>query len=261
MTNQNAIAALLKEMLEHASRIDPIVATVLSRQSTKREDYDRIFFLAQTMRIYRGFQAVCLLVDHGLHDAAGAALRVLIEQTYVMHSVSNDQTLLKELAQQSETENHKALTGLLKTDHTSRPNGLTNDHINRALEDLEAGSAFNAYFWAEKSGLTDDYQTMYRRLCTFSHGSMNGTVEYLKFDKYGEVTGISSRLLIDIAPNYVVSAASIMIHAVNVVLKSTPDDPDLETLNKMASEQKAFFDLYCELNPAAFEVDLALQPG
>lgn len=51
-------------------------------------------------------------------------------------------------------------------------------------------SGFNAYFWADKGGLLDVYNTMYRRPNTFSHGAMGALSAYVEMDERGRPTGI-----------------------------------------------------------------------
>lgn len=247
-------SALRTEIREFADRLERWSLQTLERQVTTPNDHHRIFLLAQGVRISRSFQAVRLLFDAGLNDAAAAVLRALLEQAYVVIAVGRDASLFIVLAKQALVENHKALMGLLKLDTATRPDDLTDDAILAALEQTQSGDGFSAYFWADKAGVLSNYLTMYRRLCTFAHGSMHGASEYLKIGPTGAVVGIATEVNVD-QDDCILVAASILLDAVGFASAIDVEAVPSEDLEALSTELRALFSRWHKLEGSTSKFD------
>lgn len=235
------------EVLRSARRLDGFAVEVISQQSANQDDNYRIFVLAQTVRIYKNFQAVCKLVECDLNDAAGAVLRGLLEQAYVLNAVSQDPVALTRLAKESQAENYKATKGLLEIPAERRGVDLTVERIQDALKQMGKGSGFNAHDWAARSGLADSFHTMYRPLCTYSHGAMGAVTEYLKIDESGTILGIQSNVAGAMAPNFVLTAESILLCSIGILTDQTATDVMRTTISQFKTELSMFNDRLCEI--------------
>lgn len=243
----------------YADRLTCLAALMLSSQVASREDHHRIFLLAQGVRVFRAFQAVRLLTKAGFNDAAGGVLRTLIEQAFVMCAIAKDANLMSVLVDQLLAEKHKAFSGLLKLEAAERPDFLTPDRIMAAMEESKKGSGFNAHFWAEKCDLVHVYHTLYRRLCTFAHGSMGGVSEYMKVDASGAVTSIMGDVQVSVE-NYVLTAASIVQDAVKLIVADDAEPELIQRLEDLSKEQLDLFDRWCkseDLITSVDEIDLS----
>lgn len=246
-TSEN-ISILTSEILQSARRLDVFAAEVISQQSANQDDNYRIFVFAQTVRIYKNFQAVCKLVEWDLNDAAGAVLRGLLEQTYVLSAVSQDPLALTRLAKESTAENHKATKGLLQIPAERRAAELTFERIQEGLKQMTEGSGFNAYDWAVRSGHADSFHTMYRRLCTYSHGAMGAVTEYLKIDRNGTILGIQSNVAGTMAPNFVLLACSILLGSVSILTDQTDTAAMKTVISQFETDLSMFNDRLCEVS-------------
>lgn len=96
------------------------------------------------------------------------------------------------------------------------PDWITKDDIKGLADQVPPATqhGYSAHFWAEKAGMQSAYNTLYRHLNVFSHGSIVGLDAYLKVDSNGVATGIRGRALSEHGPQYLITAASMMANII-----------------------------------------------
>jgi len=246
-TNVDKLEPLLVDALAHAARLDSFAVSLLSSLQAHQDEGHRIFLLAQSVRSLIYFCAVCTLVESQLYEPAGAVLRVLLEQMFVLKAVRLDPSQLDVLAIQAKGESGKALNGLLKLSSDSRPEWLTDVRIKAELEGVDKTSGFNAQHWADKSGHKEAYDTLYRRLNVYSHSSLAALSGYLPSNDGGQFTGVRKEAERESAPQFLVDASSMMLEVINIVASQAMSSDAKEEFALMSREQHAFHERLADI--------------
>lgn len=200
-----------------AKQVNDWAFHVLRAQEVASTDSRRVFEIALAVRSLVYCQGIVALIERGLVEPSGALLRVLVEQAFVLLAVRKDATLMQELAEQDLAEKRKALSGLEKLPDEDRPDWMTAQSIDELRNSLPASAAggFNAYYWADKAGLLGVYNTLYRRLNTFSHGAIGALAAYVSQGPDGEATGIKGNAVPEYGPQFLINGASMVLNIVN----------------------------------------------
>lgn len=202
---------LLGDAQSLAQHVEQVAADVLMYQGIPRDDRHRLLLLMMARRMNPFFQAVRRLAASGLYDSAAAMLRSLLEQAYVFGAIHRDPAALDLLRKQGDGEMRKALGGLLRLSADFRPPELTDDVLQEAIDQLNEHGGFNAFDWADKSGLSESYLTLYRRLCAHAHGSMLPLADYVHWHDDAESFSLGDSNVRDDIPGYLVAGCSLML--------------------------------------------------
>lgn len=200
-----------------AKQVNDWAFHVLAALEVASTDSQRVFEIALAVRSLVYCQGIVTLSERGLVEPSGALLRVLVEQAFVLLAVRKDPSLMQQLAEQDLAEKRKALAGLEKLPDDARPAWMTAQSIDELRNSLPATAAggFNAYYWADKAGLLDVYNTLYRRLNTFSHGAMGALSAYMTEGPDGEATGIRGDAIPEYGPQFLINGASMVLNIVD----------------------------------------------
>lgn len=234
-----ALQALMTDSLACARRLDAFATSMLSAHGVPQDDNHGIVLFTYAVRMSRYFQAVCKLVECGLNDAAGTTLRCLLEQSFVFCSICDDASLLHRLARESSGDGRKALGGLLKVAPEHRAPELTAEQIEEDRAKMMEGAGFNVFDWAKQCGQTDVYQTTYRRLNTFAHGSMGAITEYLVMDSQQSVQRVRADVAHGLVPDFLSTASAILLNAVNAVTQAEATEPQRTEAIQIESQLEA----------------------
>lgn len=217
--NAEAVATrkLKGEVIAFGEQVDSYARESLAAQTAMQDERDRIFLQACAVRMFRFFQAICALVTADLNDAAGAVLRNLLEQHYVLSAVRKDPAAIQVLANELSEEGHKAIKGLATLSPEGRPAELTHERLQEALTQLKQGGGFKVYDWARRAELTDSYHTLWRRLCDYAHGSPAMIDEYLETGEDGQIISIRSKVARAFAIEFILIASGILLDAVKAL--------------------------------------------
>lgn len=240
---------LLVATLAQAARLDSFAVSLLSSLQANQDEGHRIFLMAQSVRSLVYFRAVCTLVESQLNEPAGAVLRVLLEQMFVLDAVSSEPSRLDVLATQANGESGKALKGLLELSSDSRPEWLTDERIKielKALGKIPAG--FSAYDWADKSGQRETYHALYRRLNIYSHSSLAALSAYLPTNDKGEFTSVRKNAARESAPQFLIDASAILMEILNIVASEDMSLNAKAEFASMRTEQHAFYGRLAEIS-------------
>lgn len=209
----------VKQAISYANGLDRFAVALLNSAHASQSDHLHIFCMASAVRSLNYFRAVVKLIEFKLYEPAGASLRVMLELIFVLSAVHKCPELLDLLATQSIGERRKALSSLMKVSIGSRSTWLTNDVILAELEGLDPQQGFNAAFWAEKSGNSETYNTMYRRLNSLSHGALGALEGYLPVNERGQFTSVRNDVGKERAIQFLVTASSILIDVLQIIDK------------------------------------------
>ena len=205
------IAALRKEALQLAERVDGHAVEVLGQQFSYQDEGQRIALHAQSVRMLQTFRAVTKLVEEELHDGAAAVLRSLVEQNFVFTAVLKCPELMHRAVKDEEGEQYKALRGLSKLPFDCRPENMTNEVLSEAMA-LRGTAGFDAFFWAQKAGQEFTYQTLWRHLSFNAHGALHATNDYFEMaDDGATVLRIRKTVLVDRSIDFVLTAIGILM--------------------------------------------------
>lgn len=192
----------------------------LPLQQATQDDNARIAMVAMAVRMYRTHQAVCKLVDGNLNDAAGAVLRSLFEQYFVLLAVLNDPKSLDVAVEEAMSERRKALQGLRRMHPSERGPEITDAALDAAIAAIKAKKDYNVYEWARKSGCLGVYHTIWRRLCTYSHGCLLAIEDYVDVSSSGVVHGIKSVVERTASIDFVITSGGLLLEAVKAIDKA-----------------------------------------
>lgn len=236
---------LSTDCLKFAKQISFWASESLHAQEVTSTDSVRVYQVALAVRSLVYFQGIITLIERRLVEPSGALLRVLIEHSFVLFAVRKSPELMQELAKQDLAEKRKALSGLQQLSADSRPDWMTGQAIDELRGSIpnSATGGFNAYFWAEKGGLLDVYNTMYRRLNTFSHGAIGAISAYVTMDQSGQPTGIRGDAVPEYGPQFLINGASLVLNVVDGLMDESPQSGGfaniLETLQQRFDELHA----------------------
>lgn len=233
---------LRTDALAHAKRLSALTVSVLPGLKANRTDRHRIFLIAQAVRALQYFQAIITLISTGSCEPAGAILRVLLEQIFVFKAVYANPGELNVLVEQSQGESIKSLNALSRLPEDWRPDDLTEDRIQAAIAEIGGGPGkFDAFYWAGRSGLRHHYDTMYRSLSVYSHGSLAAIARYVQMDASGAILGIRNDAAQESAGQFLVDASSIMLDILATLAQETVSRETLEKFEQFANEQRVFY--------------------
>lgn len=234
--------ALIEEAVNLGRRIEVASAAVLMEQRVKIDDFPRLSLLTMVRRMHPFFQAVLRLTERGLHDPAAAVLRTLMELAYVSRAINNEPGALDLLKKQSDGEMRKALGGLSRLSPGILPPEMSGAALEKAMAQLLEHGGFNAFDWAAKSGLSDSYLTLYRRLCAYSHGSLLPLADYVHPVPDSEKFTLGDSNVRHDMPGYLTAACSLMLDAAQMLVgwaatdaQKTEMDAIHEQLNALAT--------------------------
>lgn len=232
LTEAQRIKELTADALRFLAELNHFAAGVLGGPHTGlcREDQ---FLLAHRWRMLRFSQGIEVAVTGGLLDPAGALLRVLIELGYVIAAIADDPNKIIDLFNQGQAEGRKALEGLKRElAPDERDDTLTNDFLDSEIASLGPGTGFAAYNWAGMAKSKASYATIYRLVSRHSHGGTTGTLDYFE-----GIDTDSPRLRPNpsagLAPDYCVTAASLMFDSLTALPLQTMNDDRAAELSRM----------------------------
>ena len=210
--------SLTAQAISNARNLDRLAVSVLGNTQAVQSNRHRIFAMATAVRSLNYFRAVVRLIESELYEPAGASLRVMLELIFVLKAVHQTPERIDLLAMQSLGENRKASNGLANVSKDSRPDWLTDEVIQAELSGFDAKQpGFSAAFWAVQSGNSEAYNTMYRRLCGFSHGALGALEAYLPVNENGHITAVRNDVGKEFGPQFLVSATSILLEVLQIV--------------------------------------------
>lgn len=212
MNGASDTKALRAEVLRLSQRVDEHAAEVLSQQVSYQHEGHRIALLALSVRMLQTYRAVFILVKEGLHDGAAAVLRTMVEQHFVFTALFHDPALLLKAEMEEQGDQRKALKALRSLAPDARPDNLTEAVLDAEIEG-RSETAFAAFVWAQRAGLEDMFQTLYRHLSFNAHGALHAINDYLVTGGDGMVVGVRSRILPERSIDFVLVAIGIMLAA------------------------------------------------
>lgn len=234
------------DCLDWAKQISAWASESLRIQEVNTADSIRVYQVALAVRSLVYFQGIITLVERRLVEPSGALLRVLIEHSFVLFAIRKSPELMQELARQDLAEKRKALSGLQQLSADCRPDWMTGQAIDELRNSIpsDVTGGFNAYFWAEKGGLLDVYNTMYRRLNTFSHGAIGAITAYVSMDQSGQPTGIRGDAISEFGPQFLINGASLVLNVVDGLMDESPRSG--EFANILEALQLRFDELHAQ---------------
>lgn len=234
--SSDAVDQLRQESLALAESVDRWVVSSLPTCRIAVDDEVRVFEVLQTTRSLAFFRGVVSLCRSGLVEPAGALLRVLVEHAFVLVAIRKKPELLQQLVHQEVDEKRKAFGSLKQLDPSTRPDWMTDDFLDAAKATFETpkGSGFKADMWAYAAGLGDTYQTLYRRLNTFSHGGLGALAAYESSKPDGNFSGVKLYALQEHAPMILVNATSMMLNAAFGMMTEEQVEQHKEEVNHFA---------------------------
>jgi len=236
------------DCLKCARLVSAWASESLHAQEVSSTDANRVYQVALAVRSLVYFQGIITLVERKLVEPSGALLRVLIEHSFVLFAVRKSPELMQELATQDLAEKRKALTGLKHLSSESRPAWMTEQAIEELRSSIpdSSGGGFNAHFWAEKGGLLEVYNTLYRRLNTFSHGAIGALTAYVSIDQNGQAIGIRGDAVSEFGPQFLINGASLVLNVVDGLMEESPMSGDFA--NMLEDLQGRFNELHLPKN-------------
>lgn len=209
---------LTTQALSIANNLDHLAVSVLGAAQATQSERHRIFAMATAVRSLSYFRAVVRLNEAKLYEPAGASLRVMLELIFILKAVHQTPDLLDSLAMQTFGENRKALNALAKVSQDSRPDWLTDEVIQAELSGFDSKQhGFNAAFWADQSGDAETYNTMYRRLNNFSHGSLGALEAYLPVNESNQFISVRTDVGKEYSAQFLVSASSMLLEILQII--------------------------------------------
>jgi hypothetical protein len=231
------------QCLELAKAVSGWAQTTLQQLKVSGTDKEQVFFVTHAVRSLVYTQSIITLCEKGLIEPAGALLRVLLEQAFVLAALEKDRSLFDEYEKQGNRERLKALSELEKLDEAELPDWFDKKDIEGFTAQVPPATkhGFSAYYWAEKADMLNAYRTIYRLACTYSHGSILGFDAYLKVDSNGVATGIQANALIEHRPQFLITAASTLANTIaglgNAGGLAIPIAQELQRLQDKINEQ------------------------
>lgn len=236
--NKEAFRLLKADCLRFAEIVGEWSRRKVSEADVCTSDKMQVFRLIHAARSLSYFEAVVSLVKAGLVEPAGASLRVLVEQSFVLHAVDHNPALLQVLTSQAQAEQLKAFNALEKLSAEVQPEWMTDEWFSaiKACVSDPKGGGFNAYFWADHAQMLDSYQTIYRLLNSSAHGAMGGMQAYLDEGGVDRPHRVLFNPYEHHAPDYVVHACSAMIISIACLLPEAVSKSDHQLLQRFPKD-------------------------
>lgn len=209
---------LTSDALKHAQAVCAFAILALGAQQAAQGHHIRIFAMAHGVRMLRYAQAVCTLIGSGLVDPAGAVLRVLLEQGWVIQALQKNPESFHILMTEGLVEGRKALEGLARLQPEHRSAELTAERLSSEIAKLPTSSAFVPHNWAGRADADSVYLTLYRTLSTFAHGGPTGTLDYLRWlDEEGDGVRIDGSAASVHSSEMLTVASALMLDVIDIV--------------------------------------------
>lgn len=222
-------------------------------QEVRSRDVVRVTLVAMAVRLCRSQEAVCMLVAERLNDAAAAVMRSAVEQHFLFKAVNMDPTNLRLASEEAASERVKALKGLSNLSHDERADEVTDEAISEQLSQIEAKRTYSVHEWARVTGELGTFNTLWRSLCTYAHGSLVAIDRYLDVAPDGAVRGLNVEVERVSSIGYVITSTIQVLEALSVVDTAPSSEAEQARFATLKLAAATLHDRFCALPTPGIE--------
>lgn len=245
--SSDQLDSLREESLKLGHQAVQYAYSRIAVQDVRSRDFVRVALVAMGMRLCRSQEAVCLLVSERLNDAAAAVMRSAVEQSFLFKAVVMNPANLRLASEEAESERAKALKGLSNLSPEERAEEVTDEAIFEQLSQIEAKRTFNVHEWARITGDLGTFNTLWRSLCTYAHGSLVAIDRYLDVAPDGSVRGLNVEVERVPSIGYAVTSTLMVLEALGAIDTAPSSEAEQARYGSLKAAAVALHDRYCAL--------------
>ena len=192
----NDITYKNKEIFNLCEDLNRYAQTLKFDIHTDKSKLSQVLIVGLFVKILNSYQAAIILSRYGLCSQANSINRVSLEALFVLRAIESDNSLAKVLI----GEDSKNMEKILRKVTSNKDSVFDNIQSEVDVSDLEPlvqknkdedNNILKVEKWAELSGLTNLYLTMYSELSNDVHVEIRNLSQYLTTDSSGIINGIS----------------------------------------------------------------------
>lgn len=162
------------QLLSYGKRLNEVAHRALFNVKVTRTDLQHILLAALLQRALKAYQATVLLIERGLPEEGQVALRTLLEVTFKTTAVAKSKEVAEAFVTEDETHRRKFInkykrlsTAAQDPSHLAELDAILQSTADRIKE--TGATELSTYWFAEKAGLLDFYNSAYAVLSTTVH--------------------------------------------------------------------------------------------
>jgi hypothetical protein len=208
--------------LEIARNTNRLVHKVIYSANVHNQELVEMLLAALLSRQASTFQGFVILMRKGLLMQAQMLQRNIAETMFIIGAIRKDEAFAKQYVISDEVASKKSLEALIR--HQERRGGAADETAKQRVKDLTARIAnenltklLSAEQIAQKAGLSDYYDTLYRFTSMAVHTSVRGLDKVLEADAEGNVHSLNYGPEVTELGMYFDYASSMMLYSLHEV--------------------------------------------